>query len=230
MVISQVLRGPRELTPEQAVRVAKFMGFGSLERDYFLTLVLKNRAGSEDLKNVFEERLLQLRKSANTLKTRIAHSQFSEKEQAIYYSNWFYSAVRLGISIPDLGSPSRIAEKLRLEPEEVVRILGFLLDHHLLVQTKNGYELGPQVTHVGADSPFVNKHHSNWRVKSLQAMDKRIEKNLFYTGPMALSKQAAKDIRSRLVSVIELSTQMARDSKSEELMCLNLDWFRVTET
>ena len=35
VVMSQVFRGDRELTPEQALGVTKFMGLSELERDYF---------------------------------------------------------------------------------------------------------------------------------------------------------------------------------------------------
>ena len=41
VVMSQVFRGDRDLTPEQALGVTQFMGLSELERDYFFLLVQK---------------------------------------------------------------------------------------------------------------------------------------------------------------------------------------------
>jgi hypothetical protein len=109
----------------------------------------------------------------------------------------------------------------------VANVIRFLLEHKLIVQKGGLFDFGPQVTHVGHDSPFVNRHHANWRLKGLQAMDTTTSKDLLYTGPMALSEEAAAAIRKLLVELIEKTTKLAADSESETLRCLNIDWFSV---
>lgn len=227
VVMSQVFRGDRDLTLEQALGVTKFMGLSELERDYFLLLVQKSRAGSHELKSVFEKQLDALRITAQSLKNRVKHQKFTDEDKATFYSQWYYSAVRLGVSIPNLSTVSDIADYLKIDRSLIAKVIEFLLKHKLIVQEQGRLNMGPQVTHVGHDSPFVNRHHTNWRLKSLQAMENITDLDLYYTGPMALSKEATKEIRKLLVEFVEKSTKKAASSDSEILRCLNIDWFGV---
>lgn len=227
VVMSQVFRGDRDLTLEQALKVTQYLGMTELERDYFLLLVQKGRAGTTELKSVFEKQLQTIRKSAQSLKNRVQHHKFTDEDKATFYSQWYYSAIRLGVSIPQLSTISALSGHLNLDRSVVVQVIEFLLKHQLIIEKKGRYDIGPQVTHVGHDSPFVNRHHTNWRLKGLQAMDNITDQDLYYTGPMALSETAAKEIRKMLVSLVEKSTQQAAHSDSEVLRCLNIDWFKI---
>ncbi len=227
VVMSQVFRGDRELTLEQGLGVTLFIGLSELERDFFLLLVQKSRAGSVELKTVLEKQIENLRVSSQTLKSRVKHQKFSDEDKSQFYSQWYYSAIRLGVSIENLGSVSAIADHLNLDRALVARVIDFLLKQKLIVEEKNRLNMGPQVTHVGLDSPFVNRHHANWRLKALQAMEKTDKSDLFYTGPMALSNEVAKEIRKLLVDLVEKSTKKIAASDSEVLRCLNFDWFSV---
>lgn len=227
VVMSQIFRGDRDLTVEQGLAISSFIGFTDLERDYFMLLIQKNRAGNRELQTYFEKQLEQLRTAATALKNRVKHQKFTDEDKATFYSQWYYSAVRLGVSIPHLDSAAAVAQHLNLDRALVSKVIDFLKSHELIVEKKGRLDIGPQVTHVGHDSPFVNRHHSNWRLKGLQAMESPSEKNLFYTGPMALSQDAANDIRKILVETVEKATKKAAPSDSEVLRCLNIDWFEV---
>lgn len=227
VVMSQVFRGDRDLTLEQTLGVTKFMGLTEMERDYFLLLVQKARAGNHELKKVFETQLDAIQAAAQALKNRVKHQKFTSEDRATFYSQWYYSAVRLGISIPELGTVSAVADHLKLDRALVAKVIEFLLKHKLVIEKNGRLDMGPQVTHVGHDSPFVNRHHANWRLKSLQAMEKVTDMDLFYTGPMALSIDATHSIRKALIELVEKSTKAAANSNSEVLRCLNIDWFGV---
>lgn len=227
VVMSQVFRGDRDITIEQALRVAKYMGLSELERDLFLLLVQKDRAGSHDLKLVFARQIAELKARARTLSQRIKHESMTNEDKATFYSKWYYSAVRLGVSIPQLSTISEIAERLGLDRSLVANVVAFLLDRRLIVEKNGRLDMGPQVTHVGHDSPFVGKHHTNWRIRGLHSMDQSHPSNLFYSGPMALSTEASEKIRTLLIGLIEQATAMAAASDSQSLKCLNLDWFEI---
>jgi len=228
VVMSQVFRGSRDLTLEQALGVSNYIGFTELERDYFLLLVQKERAGTHDLKQVYKKQLQTLSSAAQNLKNRVKHQKLTDEDRATFYSQWYYSAIRLGISIPHLNTISEISEHLDLERSLVARVVEFLLKNKLIIEKNGQLEMGPQVTHIGHDSPFVNRHHSNWRLRGLQAMERIVDDNLYYTGPMALSQAAASQIRKLLVELVEKSTKIAAPSDSETLRCLNIDWFGVS--
>lgn len=227
VVMSQVFRGDRDLTLEQALGVSEFVGFTEIERDYFLLLVQKDRAGTHQLKAVFQKQAQALNVTAQALKNRVKHQKFTDEDRATFYSQWYYSAIRLGVSIPSLNSVSTIAEHLKLDRKLVAKVVDFLLANKLVVEKNGKLDMGPQVTHVGHDSPFVFRHHTNWRVRSLQSMDKITDSDLYYTGPMALSEEAADKIRKLLIELVEKSTKTAAASDSETLRCLTIDWFKV---
>ncbi len=228
VVMSQVFRGVRELTLEQALGVSEYIGLTEMERDYFLLLVQKERAANHQLKKVFEKQLQVLNDQAQSLKNRIQHQKFTDEDKATFYSQWYYSAVRLVVSIPKFNSISMIAEILNLDRASVAKVVDFLARNKLIVGKDGNLDIGPQVTHIGHDSPFVVRHHANWRVKGLQAMEKTSDSDLYYTGPMALSMEAADKIRKLLIELIEKSTKTASTSDSEVLRCLNIDWFKVS--
>src|SRR5690349_11426142 len=50
-VISQIFKGSRHLSPEQGLKIAQYLGLADLETRYFLNLIYKERAGTQDLKN-----------------------------------------------------------------------------------------------------------------------------------------------------------------------------------
>lgn len=225
VVMSQVFRGDRELTLEQALGVCQFLGLNELERDYFLLLVQKSKAGTHDLKEVLESQLKKIKEESKALKNRIVHQKFSDESKATFYSQWYYTAIRLATSLKRLNSVDAISQYFNLDRALVGKVLEFLLKNKLIVETKSGFDLGPQVTHVGFDSPYVNRHHLNWRLKALQAMENSADNQLFYTGPMALSKEAANEIHKMLIEFIQQTISKAADSNSEVLRCLNFDWF-----
>ncbi|MDD4974826.1 MAG: TIGR02147 family protein [Bacteriovorax sp.] len=227
VVMSQVFRGERDLTIEQALSVTQFIGLTTLERDYFLLLVQRARAGTNDLRKVFTKQLDDMKVASQALKNRIKHEAFTDEDRATFYSHWYFSAIRLGVSIPEHNQLTKIADHLNLERSLVAKVVEFLLKNKLIVEKKNKLDMGPQVTHVGHDSPFVNRHHSNWRLQGLQAMENPREQNLFYTGPMAISHKACEEIRKNLIDTIEKTTKKASQSESEILYCLNIDWFKI---
>src|SRR3954463_5460814 len=61
-LLSQVFRGSRDLTLEQAMGAAEYFGFTQSETDAFVTLVELARAGSPALRKHFETRLSLLKK------------------------------------------------------------------------------------------------------------------------------------------------------------------------
>jgi DNA-binding transcriptional MocR family regulator len=175
-----------------------------------------------------DRQLTEIRRKGQAVSSRIEHQQLTDEDKAIFYSSWIYLAVWLGASIPELGATEALAQRLGISERRVTEVLRFLLERGLLVQKKGGhYELGQKVIHVPADSPFILKHHMNWRVRAFQSMDSNEADDLHYSAPMALSQKLVPKIREELLRVIHEQTKSVADSPSETLMCLNIDWFRV---
>lgn len=126
-----------------------------------------------------------------------------------------------------MESVSEVADYLNLDRALVAKVMEFLLKKQLIAKSKQGFSLGPRVTHLEHDSPFVMRHRMNWRIQGLKSMENQRSNDLFYSGLMALSEDSAQKIRKELVSLIENATKGAAKSDSEILRCLNIDWFGI---
>jgi uncharacterized protein (TIGR02147 family) len=225
VIMSQVFKGDRDLNLEQAAKLAQFMGLGSTETDFFLLLVQIARSGTHDLKSILKRQAEECRLRGQAIKNRIQHQQLSDEDKAIYYSSWYHNAVFLAAPIPEFSSVAAMAKHFNIPENVISDVLRFLLDRGMLVKKGKGYDFGTNVVHVPHDSPFVVRHHLNWRIKSMQVMERKNEGNLHYTSPMSMSIELAKKIREEIVQFIQKQTKNVAESPSEKLVCLNIDWF-----
>lgn len=228
VIVSQVFRGTRDLSVEQALDLSDYLGHTPAETDYFLLLVRHARAGTHRLKAHLKKEIQKQQEASRDLKHRIpSEKNLTEEAKAIFYSNWYYSGIRLLTSIDGFETVDAIAQRLDMPRASVKRVVDFLLEQGLCVQKGASLQMGPKTTHLEASSELVGRHHANWRIKGLQNMDSLKENELFYTAPMTLSGETARWVRRELVDTIQKIVTEVRDSKSEQLSCLNIDWFDV---
>ena len=152
------------------------------------------------------------------------YKELTDDQRAIFYSSWVYTAIRNLTAIDRFQSGTAISEKFALEPALVNRVLKFLIENELCIETEGRITCGPKPTHVDKDSPFVNKHHQNWRFQAIQNMEKKKDSDLFFTSPMSLSKEALEQIRTLLPELIRKIMKITSPSKSELVACLNIEY------
>jgi len=98
--LSQVMRGTSHLTLEQAEAANRFFGHNREESHGFLLLVQMERAGTPTLRRYFRAQLEDFRKSRLILKNRISEeSKLSLEDQTLFFSQWYYSAILVSISL-----------------------------------------------------------------------------------------------------------------------------------
>jgi uncharacterized protein (TIGR02147 family) len=227
-LISQIFSGAKSFSPEQAILACDFFGLSENETDYFLLLVQLDRAGSHKLKLQIERQISQHQEKAQELVHRLqSKKQLSEEQRAIFYSDWSYSAIRQLTAISGFDSPESIANYLKLPIRRIREALQFLLESGLCIEEKGKVKIGPQSTHLESSSPWVRTHHTNWRLKAVENLPADQGLKLHYTCPMTLSARDAAKIRSVLVKMLEELDPIIEPSPSEELFCLNIDWFNV---
>lgn len=228
--VSHVFSGPRHLSKEQALELAQFLGLSTLEEEFLFLLVDHGRAGTAKLEKKLAAQIAQKREASLSIKTRVLQdAELDESAKAIFYSQWYYSGVRNLTAIDGFQTPGSIAARLGLSAAKVKEILEFLVRYGLCVEEGGKYRVGAKKTHLDAQSALVTRHHANWRTKAVENMrDKDADAmELFYTGPMTLSREAALEIRRELVDLVERAVKIVAPAPSEELMCLNIDWFGV---
>ena len=64
-------------------------------------------------------------------------------------------------------------------------------------------------------------------MKAIQKMDFREKAELFFTGPMSISKKDFEGIREKLNLFLTELVETAKASPAEDLFCLNIDFFAV---
>lgn len=226
-LVSQILKGEKALTPDQASDLCDFIGLNDIESEYLHLLVDLDRAGNPKFREKLKRKILHLQEQSKKIGKRVPrHKELTDEQKAIYYSSWLYTGIRNLTAVSGFQSPASIAEHLKLEPAVVHRVIHFLIENGLCKEVPGGVTYGPASLHVDKDSPFVNKHHQNWRFQSIQKMERRLDEDLFFTGPMSLSVAASDEIRSLLPNFIQSVMKIAGPSDSETTACLNIDWFK----
>lgn len=225
-LVSQILKGDKQLTQDQAFALTEFFALSPLESEFFLQLVQLDRAATPKLKAHLRAKLEQIRGQSTELAKRLESKQvLSDNAKGIFYSDWSFSAVRQLTAIEKFGSVEAIARALTLPTREVRRVLDFLLEHGLCKEENGRFQVGAQSTHLPASSPWVNVHHRNWREKAIASLKDQSDGTLFYTCPLTMAEADAPKVRELAIRFIEEVNKVVDPSPSERLYCLNIDWF-----
>lgn len=228
VAVSQVLSGDKHFTPEQGLQVCEFFGFDEQTTEYLLLLLSKERAGSEKLTKYYLEQIKTKQNTLKSIKSHVVASQdLTEEQKAIYYSNWYYSGIRLLTSIEGFNSIDVIAERFGLTRRKVAQVLKFLVEHGLCVEDNGKTKLATASIYLSPNSVHINNHRRNWRVKGLEKLTEPNDDEIFFSNPCSLSESDFLEIKSQLTKTIGEISKRIQDSPEEKLACLNIDWFKV---
>jgi len=227
--VSQVLNSSAHFSLEQAEEVNHLLGHNPEESLFFNLLVQIARAGTQRLKQRTQAQIDGIIQKRMNLKDRVdTKKTLSEMDQTRYYSSWYYAAIHILVSVPGLQTKEALAEHLGLSIEKVSSVLEFLLSISLVSQEQGLYKIGVGRVFLGNDSLMIAKHHANWRMKALEAIDNGDPKDVHFSTVMSLAKKDVALMREKLMKCIEETRAIVRDSKTdEEVHSLCLDFFEV---
>ena len=227
-LISQVLGNKKSFSPEQGIKAAEFLGLNEYESDYFLTLIQLDRAGTEQLKRHLRNQLSMKRKSSVELVNRLAkEAEIDERRKAIYYSDWLYAAAFQLVAIKGYDTIESVADYFGISIPKTRRVFDFLIKTGLVIEKKGILKVGVRTIHLDAKSPWINSLHVQWRQKSIQQLSEEDPFKIHYSCPMTLSLSDVEKIRDMIIEFLEQTDKVLIPSPSEELRCLNIDWFKV---
>lgn len=227
-LLSQVLKGHKELTTDQAASIAEYFGMNEHESEYFVLLVHLQRAGNLSSRKIYLKQIQKLKAMAEKISNRVKVSaRLSDEQRAIFYSDWAYTAIRQTVAILNNPDAFSIAGYLGIASKKAQAILDFLIQTGLCKIVSGQLTIGAASTHLESDSPWVNVHHANWRQKAIQNMELQNSSDIHYTAPMTLSRKDVGLVREKLIQFIEEINSIVDPSPSEELCCLNIDWFSM---
>jgi uncharacterized protein (TIGR02147 family) len=225
-LLSQIFKGDKQISLELAYEVAIYLGLNNKETEFFILLVEYGKAGSHRLQELFLKKIKRIQKEHKQLDKRLERDiEPSEITKSIFYSDWLYSGIRNLIAIEEYSDINRLAIRLNISPQKMREVIDFLVKNNFCARIDNRLKIGPQKTFVAIDSPWVQQHHQNWRIKAIEKMPMKQSQNIFYTGPMSMSEKIAEKIRDEIPEIIQRIYDWVGPSTSETVRCLNLDWF-----
>lgn len=226
--LSQILKGGRDFTPEQVVVVSDLMNLNELETRYFLLLLQYSKSESKSLRILLENQMKEMRVQSTDLSQVLRPDQeLTPEVRSIFYSNWFFSAIRILSSIEGFQNADVLAERLRIRSTKVREIIVFLVKNGLCVEENGKLKPGPAYTHLEAKSPLISRHHGNWRVRAMERHPDISSEELCYSAPMSIGKGDIEKVRTLAVEFIENVQKIRELSNCEAAYCLNLDWFEI---
>ncbi|MCX6124789.1 MAG: TIGR02147 family protein [Proteobacteria bacterium] len=225
--VSQVLRGQSELSLEHAMQLTSFLNLDAPSERFLLLLVNYARAGSAALRAAYQREIQQMRDTHLTLGNRIRDSkQISEAEQIRFYSSWYYAAAHVAVSIPSLREVSRLGQVLGLPMRRLLEVLDCLRELDLIEILPNGtLRQTTKSLHLDKSSPLISKHHINWRVQAVRAIEQEAAQNFHYSSVVSLAEMDLPQVKAILIDAIEKIRAVVRDSKEEKIYAYTVDLF-----
>lgn len=226
--LSQVLKRKVDLNLEQAQLACEYFEMSDKESHYFMLLVQKERAGTKALREYFQKQIdAEVQKNHN-IKNRLDFAgELSASDQVEYYSKWHYLAIHVLVSIKDFQTKESIREYLNIGIKELNSALEFLLRTNLIQQDNDRYIRGGGHIHLGKDSPNIIKHHTNWRLKAIEQLTRKTEKDVHYSVVYTLSKKDAEKLKERILKMIQENIKTIEPSPEEVAYVNVIDFFEL---
>lgn len=226
--ITQVFQGAAEFSLEQGLKIAHWIGLDGVTKEFFLLLLQRDRAGTPELRAHFQTLMARILESRRDLSQRLdVKTAPSELDQATYFSSWVYAAVHVALTCEGLDSAERIADHLRLPLAVVRKALEFLLQAGLATEDGGRLRTGEARMHLGTTSPHLLKHHLNWNLRAMHALEADLAGGLHYSSVVSLSKDDIEKLRELLTEALNRSKKIIRDSPGEEVCGLTVNLFAL---
>jgi uncharacterized protein (TIGR02147 family) len=227
-LLSQVLSESKNLNLEQAQELCEYLELTSHESEHFLLMVQYQRAGTKKLGDYFKKKLQLSFEASIEVKQKVRQDKnLTDNDKALFYSHWLYVAIWLFTSIGKGKSLEDVASEFKLSREEASKILHFLTNTGLTLYENEKYTMGPQSIYISRESPHLIRHHTNWRLRAIEACDKITTDEMIVTAPISLSESDFKKVRARLSEVLKEVVDTAIASDADRVACFNLDFFWV---
>jgi hypothetical protein len=227
--VTQVFKGDKHLSFEQALMLTDFFKLNGLQVQYLMHLVAMEKAGHHQLAEYHKKHLTKLREESKKIASRVkGQQQLSLEDQLTFYSDWKYTAFHLACAMPEVNSERDLELLFRLPENEVNHILDFLIQKGLVVREGKALSLGVTHTHLGKDSPLIAAHHRNWRAFAMDRSSSLGTDELMYSAPMVISRALGEDFRRALLELIQDFVKRTEGCPDEELRALNIDFLRIS--
>lgn len=227
-LISQVLSGNCELSPEQSENMSRFLGHTEDEADQFLWLVLRERAGSLALRRRLERQIDAQKAKRLNLSERVKdRARVSETDKERFYSTYLHAAIHVLVSIPGLQTRSALAHTLGVPQAKIADAVDFLSRIGVIKEIAGKLRPGAQHIHLNSSSKHIVRHHLNWRLKTMERIGEAAAQDLHYSVAVSLSESDVVRIKEMLLKTLADFSKVVSDSKEETAYVYCFDFFEL---
>lgn len=228
--ISQALSaGKTHFTFEHIYKIGQFFNLDENEIHYLILLLQYEKAGTVELKNHFKSQVTEIQNENQEITSKIKKTsrKLSDHEKAIYYSHWAYMGIHMAISLPEFNSTKALREHFQIDIKFCHDVIEFLLETELIEKHGNKLSIGKTRIHLDKSSALVKSLHQNWRQKAIESLINTNDINLHYSSVLALSKKDVLKIRGLVLDLIKEKEAILIPSPEEEIVVLNIDYFKL---
>lgn len=224
-----VMEGKRNLGPDGIACFKKALRLNKEESAYFENLVHFNQVVTDDERNEWYARLSTSR--------RYREIREIEKDYFVYFSHWYYAAIRELTLLPDFREdPGWVAHRLAppITPREAKTGLELLLKMGFLKRDKSGRLVQAEKTISTArevQSLAVANFHRQMIQKASESIDRTApEKRDISSLTIALSREKFKEAKRRIQEFRrELNVLLSEEKGPDAVYQLNFQIFNLSE-
>ena len=225
--ISKVLAGGINLSPEHIPPTNALLAHSPEEAHFFTLQVLKARAGTKTLEAYYEDQIKIILEQRNQFLNRVnIQERVSHADQVIYYSQWYYLAIHVLVSIPQFQTREAISHRLEIPLPVVSKAISDLESMGLVEKKSGRYIAGKKRIHLPKDSPLVSTLHHQFRQRAVQKIALPSTNDFHFSFGMSISKNLFDEYRGRILDLIAEFEEKMTHVKDEEFYALNIDLFK----
>lgn len=225
---SRALNGSMELTRDQVANLCHVLKLNDLETEYLLSIYDFKLSSSHFLRERAQAKIKKIKSEVSRISAQLKDvSEALDRQIAFeYYSSWVYSAVNILLTIPEYQSFEKIKNRIKIEDDDLQRVLAKLVEWGMVKKVKAGYESLEKSLHLDKSHPVSGQDHINWRLKAIEDIQKKKEASLHYSAIFSMSKNDVERFKKYLVENIKNHRELISKSKSEEMFVCNMDFFQ----
>lgn len=226
--VSQVLKGRAEFSLEQAEAINGFLEHTDDEGEYFILLLLKERSENLKLRARFDRKIKAMRDERLNIQSRLdVQGEISLKDRERFYSSHIYGAVHVLTGIPDFKTVDALADATKTSRGRMRDIVDFLLRLGVLKEIAGELSPGPAHVHLSNESELILRHHTNWRMHTINNLQFLDRDDLHYSAGLTLSREDAFRVKESILQNLKSNVDIISKSQEEVAYVLNFDFYKL---
>jgi hypothetical protein len=108
-----------------------------------------------------------------------------------------------------------------------MEVLTFLETTGLVQRNGPRYEIGVTKINLSKDSPQIQRHHTNWRMQAINAINLNRSEDLHYSTVVSMAASDISRVKEILIKSIKECRKISRESQEEKVQTICIDFFGV---